>query len=65
MATNGIDISEWQGIINWQEVKTDFCIIRAGYGRLASQRDKFFDENYNSILDLHSYGHDIETAWLI
>ncbi len=47
MATNGIDVSEWQGIINWQEVKTDFCIIRAGYGRLASQRDKFFDENYN------------------
>lgn len=25
----------------------------------------FFDANYNSILDLHSYGHDIETAWLI
>jgi len=47
MTTNGIDVSEWQEIINWQEVKTDFCIIRAGYGRLASQRDKFFDENYN------------------
>ncbi|MCM1506577.1 MAG: glycoside hydrolase family 25 protein [Ruminococcus flavefaciens] len=47
MITNGIDVSQWQGIINWQEVKTDFCIMRAGYGRLASQRDKFFDENYN------------------
>ena len=47
MATNGIDVSEWQGIINWQTVKTDFCIIRAGYGRLATQRDKFFNENYN------------------
>ncbi|MDE5584696.1 MAG: glycoside hydrolase family 25 protein [Ruminococcus sp.] len=46
MAKNGIDVSEWQGIIDWQQVKTDFCIIRAGYGRLISQRDKFFDENY-------------------
>ena len=25
----------------------------------------FFDREMNSILDLHSYGHDIETAWLI
>lgn len=47
METNGIDVSQWQGVINWHEVKTDFCIIRAGYGRLATQRDKSFDENYN------------------
>lgn len=47
MATSGIDVSEWQGIINWHQVKTDFCIMRAGYGRLASQKDKYFDENYN------------------
>lgn len=47
METNGIDVSEWQGIINWQVVKTDFCIIRAGYGKLATQRDKSFNENYN------------------
>lgn len=25
----------------------------------------FFDEDYRSLLDLYSYGHDIETAWLI
>lgn len=25
----------------------------------------FFDYDYNSIIDLYSYGHDIETAWLI
>lgn len=25
----------------------------------------FFDEHYRSILDLYSYGHDIESSWLI
>lgn len=25
----------------------------------------FFDREYNSILDLYSYGHDIESSWLI
>lgn len=29
------------------------------------RQEVFFDRNMNSILDLHSYGHDIETAWLI
>lgn len=29
------------------------------------RQEVFFDANMNSILDLHSYGHDIETAWLI
>lgn len=29
------------------------------------RQEVFFDENMNSILDLHSYGHDIETAWLV
>lgn len=29
------------------------------------RQEVFFDENYHSIIDLHSYGHDIETAWLI
>ncbi|WP_312371494.1 AGE family epimerase/isomerase [Lachnoclostridium sp.] len=29
------------------------------------RQEVFFDEYMNSILDLHSYGHDIEAAWLI
>lgn len=44
----GIDVSEWQGTIDWSKVKdeVDFVILRAGYGRLASQKDKKFEENY-------------------
>ena len=29
------------------------------------QLDVFFDTKLNSIADMHSYGHDIEAAWLI
>lgn len=29
------------------------------------RQEVFFDENYRTIIDLHSYGHDIETAWLM
>ena len=28
-------------------------------------RKVFFDRDYNSLIDLHSYGHDIETSWLV
>lgn len=42
----GIDVSEHQGVIDWSSVKTDFAILRAGYGREISQKDHFFDTNY-------------------
>lgn len=29
------------------------------------RQEVFFDDKWNSIIDLHSYGHDIETAWLV
>ncbi len=45
----GIDVSKWQGKIEWQKVKAsgiEFAIIRAGYGSSANQKDSFFERNY-------------------
>lgn len=48
MVKKGIDISVWNGQIDWVKVKSqiDFAILRAGYGREISQKDKRFEENY-------------------
>ena len=35
------------------------------YNPALHRQEVFFDARMNSIIDLHSYGHDIETAWLI
>lgn len=35
------------------------------YNPALRRQEVFFDEKWNSILDLHSYGHDIEATWLI
>lgn len=35
------------------------------YNPKLHRQEVFFDAEYHSILDLHSYGHDIETAWLL
>lgn len=44
----GIDVSKWQGSIDWAKVKSqvDFVILRAGYGKLTSQKDERFEEYY-------------------
>ena len=51
MTKNGIDVSEWQGVIDWEAVKAsgkvDFAILRIGYGRYTSQIDKQFERNYS------------------
>ena len=46
----GIDVSQFQGNIDFDKVKKsgiEFVIIRAGYGRSASQKDPYFEQNYS------------------
>ena len=42
----GVDVSKHNGNINWDHVTTDFAILRAGYGKLISQKDLKFENNY-------------------
>ena len=44
----GIDVSVWQGTIDWSKTKNEisFALLRAGYGNSVSQKDKKFEENY-------------------
>ncbi len=35
------------------------------YNPTLQRQEVFFNANYETILDLHSYGHDIETSWLM
>lgn len=70
----GIDVSEWQGDIDWETVKNsgevDYAIIRAGYGKHAEQEDKKFDYNITTAQSLgidcgaywYSYATDVESA---
>lgn len=49
MSVKGIDVSQWQGNIDFEKVKKsgiNFAIIRAGYGRDISQKDPYFEQNY-------------------
>lgn len=44
----GVDVSVYQGNIDWKAAKADgveFAIMRAGYGKYVSQKDKYFDQN--------------------
>ena len=34
------------------------------YNPQKRRQEVFFDREYRSLIDLHSYGHDIETSWL-
>lgn len=51
IVARGIDVSEHQGVIDWDKVKAsgkvDFVIIRAGYGKEISQVDRQFERNYS------------------
>ena len=48
---HGIDVSEWQGTINWDKVSAagvEFAMIRATHGL---KRDVFFEQNIKGALD--------------
>lgn len=74
MKKQGIDVSKWQGKIDWEKVKKDgveFAIIREGYGKEnPSQVDKRFEENYKGAKAVgipvgvyhYSYADSVEDA---
>ena len=67
----GIDVSKHDGTIDWQKVKNsgevDFAILRAGYGKLISQKDVKFEEFYRGCKEnnipvgvyWYSYAHSV------
>lgn len=61
---NGIDVSQWQYIIDWQDVKNsgqvDFAIIKAGWGKFADQVDPFFKSNMEQA---QAVGMDVGVYW--
>lgn len=49
MTLKGIDISEHNGNLNWNNyANIDFVILRAGYGRYVNQKDKLFEQHYTN-----------------
>lgn len=72
--TKGIDVSVHNGVIDWDKVRrssqVDFAVIRAGYGRLISQKDKQFENNYAGCKEndipcgvyWYSYAHSVAEA---
>ena len=48
MAKKGIDISYCQKAVDWNTLKVDFVIMRAGYGKYAYQKDVMFESHYKN-----------------
>ncbi len=64
----GIDVSKWQGEINWKAVReygVDFAIIRIGYSEV---KDPYFEQNYaeavkNGIkVGVYLYSYNVNVA---
>lgn len=74
MAIKGIDVSEFQGNIDWNKVKADgikFAILRVGFGMdLTSQDDKYIERNISECerlsipygVYLFSYANTVDKA---
>lgn len=61
--TKGIDVSKYQGIIDWNKVKADgisFVMVRAGFGNVKSQIDPKFVANVEGAL---SVGLHVGAYW--
>lgn len=62
--------TEFYRVTKRQDVKEKLCWILDQfadkvYNKELHRQEVFFDENMNTMIDLLSYGHDIETSWLI
>lgn len=72
MQMKGIDVSVWNGKIDWAKAKEDidFAILRAGFGKYTSQKDGQFEKNYSGCKETHipigaywySYATTVEDA---
>lgn len=74
MNKNGIDVSKWNSVINWQKAKNDgveFAMIREGYGKKdPKQVDKLFHRNIQEAQKVglpvgvyhYSYADSVEDA---
>ncbi len=73
MKKRGVDISKWQGDVNFKEVKAsgiEFVIARIGYGMYENQKDGKFERNYKEATNnnlpigvyLYSYALNEEDA---
>ena len=73
MRMNGIDVSSFNGHIDWQRVKDsgiEFAILRVGYGMFEDQKDSEFEYNYSECrrvgmpvgVYLYSYAQSVEDA---
>lgn len=62
--------TEFYSVTGRDDVKQNLCWIldeveQKVYNRRKRRLDVFFDKDMNSLLNLQSFGHDIEAAWLI
>jgi len=73
MSTKGIDVSKWQGVIDWAKVKAagiQFAMLRGGFGKTATQKDPKFELNYKNAKAVgmpigvyhYSYAKSVEDA---